>query len=373
MRRSSFITGLALGATLGAAVISPTAAGAVTPVLADCGDTITRNAYLASDLRCEGDGLVLVGDVRLDLRGHTLRGNKTGTGIMVDGVNSDPVIVNGHIEEWGAGIRTRQLVDPEAQATFTRTVRVSRVRFAHNHIGVGTEDSKITFPATIGTTFEISRVRFVDNGLGVGGLSSGPIKISSTRFIRNQAAVSVDNGSVSITHSRFLRNAGALQCVEASCTLKHSTLLSNRSGVSLGTPFGAVVVAYNKISGSDVAFQGSAVGNLVIKANRFTGNRIAVLAMGVTGTVTRNVFTKNLVGYTTDHQGSDPTSLVTLDRNHFTKNRDGIYTVDSGTALSKNTAVKNRRWGIYAPRATDLGGNKASGNGRSPQCVGVAC
>ncbi len=58
----------------------------------------------------------------------------------------------------------------------------------------------------------------------------------------------------------------------------------------------------------------------------------------------------------------------TVTRNVFT-----IYTADSGTAPSRNTAVKSRSWAHVCAPATDLGGNKASGNGRSPRRVRVAC
>ena len=41
--------------------------------------------------------------------------------------------------------------------------------------------------------------------------------------------------------------------------------------------------------------------------------------------------------------------------------------------LTRNTAIFNRGYGIYAPGATDGGGNRAFGNGKQPQCTGVVC
>ena len=39
--------------------------------------------------------------------------------------------------------------------------------------------------------------------------------------------------------------------------------------------------------------------------------------------------------------------------------------------IARNLALKNKRYGIYVPGATDGGGNKAAGNGKP--CVGVTC
>ena len=95
--------------------------------------------------------------------------------------------------------------------------------------------------------------------------------------------------------------------------------------------------------------------------------------MATSGTLTNNTFTRNGVGFTAVNDLEEVTA--TLTGNTFSRNRDGIYIGPDvlGISLKSNTAIKNTRWGIYAPPATDLGGNKASGNGMSPQCVGVAC
>ena len=42
-------------------------------------------------------------------------------------------------------------------------------------------------------------------------------------------------------------------------------------------------------------------------------------------------------------------------------------------SIGGNDARNNTGWGIYAPGATDLGGNTAAHNGNQPQCVGVVC
>ena len=62
-----------------------------------------------------------------------------------------------------------------------------------------------------------------------------------------------------------------------------------------------------------------------------------------------------------------------MDTNSFTHNGSGIFIEDGGISLQNNIAKNNTEWGIYAPHSIELGGNRASGNGNSPQCVGVVC
>jgi parallel beta-helix repeat protein len=46
--------------------------------------------------------------------------------------------------------------------------------------------------------------------------------------------------------------------------------------------------------------------------------------------------------------------------------------VPSGLTVSRNVAIGNSGWGIYAPGVMDGGGNVARGN-RAGNCVGVVC
>jgi hypothetical protein len=53
---------------------------------------------------------------------------------------------------------------------------------------------------------------------------------------------------------------------------------------------------------------------------------------------------------------------------------DGIHVLSPSTALARNSANRNARWGIEAVAGvTDGGGNAAAGNGIATQCTGVVC
>ena len=70
-----------------------------------------------------------------------------------------------------------------------------------------------------------------------------------------------------------------------------------------------------------------------------------------------------------------PSTSNTLSENLASRNAsDGIRVRTAGNRLELNTANRNRRRGIDAVAGTvDGGGNRASGNGLSPQCTGVSC
>lgn len=61
-----------------------------------------------------------------------------------------------------------------------------------------------------------------------------------------------------------------------------------------------------------------------------------------------------------------------LARNERGINVDAVH-LDAPVAMRTTVAVRNSGYGIWAPHATDLGGNVAWGNGIEPQCTGVVC
>jgi parallel beta-helix repeat protein len=92
---------------------------------------------------------------------------------------------------------------------------------------------------------------------------------------------------------------------------------------------------------------------------------------------TKSAFTDNGVGVTSEPLTGDLESLgynVHLTGNVFSGNDNGIYLprdAESGVRIGQNVAAYSSQYGIFAPGATDLGGNKAVRNAKP--CVGVVC
>jgi parallel beta-helix repeat protein len=147
------------------------------------------------------------------------------------------------------------------------------------------------------------------------------------------------------------------------------TAISVRSGFSVMIQNGGI--RSNVLAGNGIGFGASASSGNSLSNNAFVGNNTGIHFSGAGGTVTRNTFTANGIGFTSEG-AADPLS-ATLERNILTRNGSGIFVDDQGIGLRSNIATRNTDWGIYAPHSIDLGGNRASGNGNSPQCVGVVC
>lgn len=360
MRTRSVLTLLGLTA---AGMLTPVAAGAAAPVAAHCGAMLSTDAFLAADLSCPaGNGLTLTGSVTLDLRSHRLIGpGSSGTGITVQS-ESSPRIQNGSINGWAAGV-TNTPIELEQRAFGTATLNA--VTFTGNTAGISAYGA---LPDQ-GPNYLVRNSRFERNRSGLAGLFTGLITVSGSSFHKNGTGLHVDTGSMSISKSRFDANGTGVDCYEAYCTLQASSLANNQTAVA-ATTFG-ITATGNVIRGNTIGLGVSTGLVSNVSHNTFAGNKTGVSFYAAGGTVARNSFTGNEVGFTSSSAG-DPFTAE-LDRNVFTGNGDGIYITDQGISLKRNIAAHNSRWGIYAPQSTDLGGNKAFGNGHTPQCVGVIC
>lgn len=358
MHIRSLVTCLALTTT---GMLTPIAAyAAPPPVAATCGAVLSTNAYLEADLSCRADkGLTLAGDITLDLRSHQLIGTGTeeGTAISVQSA-STPQVKNGRIQGWGAGI-TFSIPDDAGNASGTATL--TNVTFVKNDAGVA---------AGGGGDYDIKNSRFVGNRSGIGGVFTGKITVTASSFQGNDTGARMDTATLSVTKSRFDHNGTGVSCEEAACTLKTSTFTHNGTAISTRT-FGVIAIE-NVISNNAVGLDAFVALGHNLSYNAFTNNKTGVNFTTSGGTLTWNAFSGNDVGFTSSGD-EEPDFSATLDHNIFVRNGDGIHVEDGGNSLKANTAGRNTGWGIYAPGSTDLGGNRAFGNGNSPQCVGVTC
>jgi hypothetical protein len=145
--------------------------------------------------------------------------------------------------------------------------------------------------------------------------------------------------------------------------------LDNSTGLT-SYHWGAKLVD-NMIQGSAVAYANHGLGGRV-EETRFVKNGTAILASGGVW-VTRNTFERNERGFTSSNVERGSFEDAFLTGNIYRRNGDAIFTRYSGITVANNVVTDNVGWGVYAPNATDGGGNVAYGNGNALQCVGVVC
>jgi Periplasmic copper-binding protein (NosD) len=185
-------------------------------------------------------------------------------------------------------------------------------------------------------------------------------------------------GGVSLEKVKVDHNDLGLSCGKAACSIEDSVFSQNTVGT--GTGDATLTVTRTRFTGNDTGMVVSCCGSGDVTATDsvFRSNRLGVrLSDHGFGEFRGNLFVKNRVGVVgAAADGGAADFDVTLIGNTFTRNRDGIFLHGGddriGThSVGDNTAYKNSRYGIWAPWATDLGGNRARHNGRP--CVGVVC
>ena len=353
---------LSIPAIIAVAVLLPAPVAAAAPPVA-CGDTISANVRLSTDLICEGPvGLSLSPGVTLDLGGHTLKGagRESGTAISVltgDGTVLDlPIAVrNGSLAAWTTGVDSYS----GGGTVDFRKMRVTDVTTALGGIGI---------------TYNVRDSRFTDNDSGVLVLF-GSVSVLRSTFVRNRQAVTLaGSGTLTVSGSVFRDNAEAVGCSEVILNVSRSTFLRNERAISGWWCEGAKI-ADNNFTANGVAYHdewGPGDGRDELRGNRFVGNDTAVSTQ-VSVYLRSNTFFGNDTGLrAVDYPEPLFAEVVELDRNKFRGNGDAVY-IEIDARIRSTSAIGNRGYGIYAPRAIDLGGNIARGNGIEPQCTGVVC
>jgi hypothetical protein len=203
------------------------------------------------------------------------------------------------------------------------------------------------------------------------------LELKNGRLDHWGTAVSSTFASTTLTNVTLDHNALALHCAAGNCTVSNSRIENNTVGTT--SIEAGLVFNDNVFRGNGTASEASSLGEFsgaTYTDNSFEANTVGVsIAPNIQVNLIGNRFTQNVVGV----KGTDPDGagvfFAGLTNNWFEKNRDGInfaLNENSGDAVLKgNVAVKNTRYGIYAPGAVDAGGNAASRNGRP--CVGVVC
>jgi parallel beta-helix repeat protein len=366
-----------------------------------CGQTLTASTTLTSDLiDCQGNGLVVDADnITIDLNGHTIDGTnarKPGTGaIVTKGPHRNVTINNGTVTDFyfgGVGLSGR------GNAVRKMTVR---------NIGSGCRAKDICAGIWLmncrGCTIADSDVStaarsFQTNGINVSGSPGTRVERNRVHGTAGEGIALHQSPASRIVGNEFASNRG--DGIQVNISSDRTWVTGNdargnrRAGIAVGASR-KVRVAGNEMSGNgEVGLLLFDLRASVARGNRARGNGTGiVLYAGQAGIAqyggkhgaSGNQLVAN-IARNNDRAGirvrgdggKDRADHNLLSRNVANANgRDGGIVVEgsaTGNKLRGNTANSNAGHGITAVRRTiDGGRNRARGNRRPPQCVGVRC
>jgi Right handed beta helix region len=313
--------GLGLAAVIAFMTIGATTASATH---VQCGDVITQDTTLDSDVICPGEsygvtGVTIAADgVTLELAGHQVRGQNsfedaTSNGIATDGHRSGLVIRGGTVIGFSTGV---------SLMAAGSTVQRMALYNGSQGLSLRGDDNVVRYNDVRNTG---------DAGMSIGG-----------------AGVKVDRNVV----------VGPLSCLlvrgeDPRVTRNELSSCDSAGGVSQYTS--SAVIAHNAVSGSASGL--FVIGDGArIEHNDFSGNEVYGLSLSDGHAVlNRNVANDNVLENYEGRQGT------------------GLEIHVAGAVVSRNRANRNGNLGIDAvPGTIDGGGNRASGNGNPAQCVGVS-
>lgn len=378
----------------------------------ECGDRIKADTKLKHDLvNCSDTGIVIAADnVTLDLNGHTIDGDGEtdfcfgrlcGVGVAING--RDGVRVeDGRVRQfhfgvgvfYAHGVDLRRLVATRNNSFGVAVLQATdadlrRLTASHN------VDSGVLFAGV--TEGGVRRSSINANGLdtdqaGLGLFNSRRLEVRHNTISRNGDIGLLTEGANAnrIQGNRLADNpeAGMLLGANANA-IRHNRVLQAGDGIIIGGNRNAI--SRNHVSRAGGCDGGCGTGIAVevgrdnrIARNHLTRARESGIRVGldpelvpdpprVTGTVVRGngVRHSRRDGLTVESTARE----TVLWRNRARGSRDDGFDVeDPATTLVRNFARHNGDLGIQAVGGvSDGGGNRASRNGDSRQCVNVIC
>jgi parallel beta-helix repeat protein len=343
-----------------------------------CGDEITADATLDSDLiDCPNNGIVIGADgITLDLNGHLIDGDGTefagcpkdefcDVGVANDG-HPGVVVRDGAVREFGVGVLV-------GGARKNRVVKISSS--GHTFFGAVFGDSS----RSVIRRSSLSR-NIAPEGDGIGLFGSDHIRIVRNKIRRNPGpGIHVfDSNKNLIKRNALSRNGPAILIEKANRNEVQRNRVIRGGGI-LVAPGNRNVIARNHVSrGSldsiaiDKGRGNRVVGNVVGRARK-VGIRLGFPGFGGANNIVRGNLVRRSRG--DGFVVSDKDKGSVLKRNIAQHNGDDGFDVESDSAkLTGNRAVRNGDLGIEAVvGVTDGGGNKARGNGDPRQCTHVSC
>ena len=295
---------------VGAGSAQPARAEAGDAVAVTCGAVLTTDARLDRDLSCPEDGgLVIRGDLTLDLDGHRLTGPSVGTtigtgrGVTVDGA-WDVTVADGEIAGWSIGTLAWTLDGGDS------SVNVQDVDFRNNGTG---------FDAVDGPRVQVTGSTFEGNGTGIHAFRS-EYTVDRSRFHGNAVAVSIGSGGLWMTSSQITDSELGVDCSDGACSLDRTLLRDN--GTALRSWLSAGLVARSTFVGNEVGAHMMFHADAVIERSTFLDNGVGVLSAHEDWSIVRRtLFLRNGTGIRSESdEGGDVPAFPTYEGNTLVRN-----------------------------------------------------
>jgi parallel beta-helix repeat protein len=362
--------------------------GAARAKVLHCGDVITANTKLTSDLvNCPDNGIVIGADnITLDLNGHTIDGDGVvgceelyacDFGVDNTASHHGVTIKDGSIREFATAVavlgasdnRLRGLSSSHNVLGGMLLIESPGARIEHNSVSA----SGLTTDQAGLIVFDSSAVRIERNSVsGNGDIGMFLQGVDDSRVERNsvsgnpEAGIILDGNRNDVSRNRASKNGDGISVGGDS-----NTIVSNRVSDSFGCPDGC---------GAGIASTGG-TGNLIARNFVARASRAGIWIADfeqegglpeISAVVERNlVVDSGIDGVLVESTVTD----TLLTRNiAIGAGDDGIDVRAVGTTVTRNIASANHDLGISAVRGViDGGRNRAAGNGNPAQCTNIIC
>jgi parallel beta-helix repeat protein len=344
-------------------------AAAAPAVNLHCGEEITASVTLTGNLTCHGDGLIVdpYADVTLDLGGHTITGDGTGTGVTLSSADVAPsayTVTDGTIAHFATGV----------SAGTVDSIDVSHVRLARDTTAI------FVSPAVFDVSVTGSSISGAADVLDAGSARSlDTLTVTQTSITGGTERIVDGLATAFYTRDRFtdsplFLNTGGDDQIEHN-VFENSELTEQSSGTSLQ-------IIGNTMDHAAIGFLDESPGLDTISGNTFHADGIGaeILEAMVPGgdTITRNTFSANkasglyvdstsdagtITSNTAVGNGSDPGGLLDASGHLLA---DGITVDQPSTAqvtITGNRTASNGAFGIWVQQGgvTNGGSNTSTG------------
>lgn len=346
-----------------------------------CGQTITTNTTLDSDLACSSSPGITIGanGVDFDLGGHTIRG---GIVIYADRrrelrIHNGFVIGSSPIDLYRVDASTVEDLDVAGRIRLGGQPDDNVVR---NNVVRGGGGPVDTAGIEVSEDFQFGNETFrpANNRVEDNVSPDIYVQLSDRNMVRGNE---ITGGSINLAGSgdppHFFEGNGPDENVVED-NLVHGSSFPGY-GILL-----AQACNFNSVEGNEVRggsrgiFVTTGCADNVVRGNQIDGARGAGIQLGdSTYRTARNLIEGNVI---TGGEGDGIGARVGADANVLRGNvvsgqaDDGIDVEDPSATVASNFAYENGDWGVVAvPSVTDGGGNRAWSNGQAAQCLNVVC